>query len=184
MYDREGCEYQTMRNSSEIVDTSTLLRISLPLLLTCAISTIATSCCKRQYCCPNCKLQFAVLPVVCRHKDCGQLAQLSPAAAEQLRIACTQALTQSYADGVEALVFSQPEQGSAAEAASAEAAAKIKANRDAIVDDILEKSGIARRGRRSGTTYGERWNRFDTRVARWWAVGCACAASGCCGRGS
>jgi hypothetical protein len=58
---------------------------------------------------------------------------------------------------VEALVFSQPEQGSAAEAASAEAAMKIKANREAIVDDILEKSGIARRGRRSGTTYGERW---------------------------
>lgn len=80
---------------------------------------------------------------------------MSPAAAEQLRAACTQALTQSYADGVEALAFSQPEQGSAAAAASAEAASKIKANKEAIVEDILQKSGIARRGRRSGSTYGE-----------------------------
>uniref|UniRef100_A0A383VDH2 GST N-terminal domain-containing protein n=1 Tax=Tetradesmus obliquus TaxID=3088 RepID=A0A383VDH2_TETOB len=88
-----------------------------------------------------------------RHQDCGQLGELSPAAAEQLCVACTQALTQSYADGVEALVFTPPEQGSAAAAASAEAAAKIKANKEAIVDDILQKSGIARRGRRSGSTY-------------------------------
>jgi len=61
---------------------------------------------------------------------------LSPAAAKQLQAACTQAVTQAYADGVDALVFvapnrspdASPEESAAAQAA-AEAAAKIQANK-------------------------------------------------------
>eukprot|EP00879_Flechtneria_rotunda_P017240 GHRR01018061.1.p1 GENE.GHRR01018061.1~~GHRR01018061.1.p1 ORF type:complete len:536 (+),score=226.49 GHRR01018061.1:832-2439(+) len=89
-----------------------------------------------------------------RYMDCGKLAELSPSAAEALKAACTQAVTQSYADGVEALPFVAPEPGSPAAAAAAEAALKVTMNKAAIVDDILSKSGLARPGTSTyGSTY-------------------------------
>jgi hypothetical protein len=87
-----------------------------------------------------------------RWSECGTLADLSPAAVEQLQAACTQAVTQSYADGVDALVFvapkrdpdATPEEAAAAQAA-AEAAVKIQKNKVAIVDDILQVCGDCRK---------------------------------------
>lgn len=72
---------------------------------------------------------------------------------EQLQAACTAAITQSYADGVEALSFAPPSDDAAATAAQ-EAAAKVQKNKAAIVDDILRKSGLARPGTSVyGSTY-------------------------------
>lgn len=71
-----------------------------------------------------------------RWAECGTLGQLSPAAAEQLQAACTQAVTQAYADGVDALVFVPPKRGddltpeeAAAAEAATEAAVKIQKNK-------------------------------------------------------
>lgn len=87
-----------------------------------------------------------------RWSECGTLSELSSAAVEQLQAACTQAVTQSYADGVDALVFvapkrdpdATPEEAAAAQAA-AEAAVKIQKNKVAIVDDILQVCGDCRK---------------------------------------
>lgn len=72
----------------------------------------------------------------CRWAECGKLGELSPAAVEQLQAACTQAVTQAYADGVDALVFVPPKRGkdatseeAAAAEAAAEAAMKIQKNK-------------------------------------------------------
>lgn len=71
-----------------------------------------------------------------RWSECGKLSELSPAAIEQLQTACTQAVTQAYADGVDALVFVAPQHGegatpeeAAAAQAAAEAAMKIQKNK-------------------------------------------------------
>ncbi len=83
--------------------------------------------------------------VCLRWAECGTLGELSPAAVEQLQAACTQAVTQAYADGVDPLVFVPPQRGpdaspeeAAAAQAAAEAAVKIQKNKVAIVDDILQ----------------------------------------------
>jgi glutathione S-transferase len=99
----------------------------------------------------------------CRYQDCGKLKELSPKAVKKLQTACTLAITQTYADGVEALVFVPPPRSelvsstselAAATVAAAEAAMKIQKNKKAIVDDILTKSGIARPTKSVyGTTY-------------------------------
>lgn len=101
-----------------------------------------------------------------RWSECGTLSELSPAAVEQLQAACTQAVTQSYADGVDALVFvapkrdphATPEEAAAAHAA-AEAAVKIQKNKVAIVDDILQVRCAASCGNKLSITCTERSNR-------------------------
>lgn len=85
---------------------------------------------------PTLALLPTSLTLYIRWAECGTLGELSPAAVKQLQAACTQAMTQSYADGVDALVFVPPKQGPdatpeelAAAQAAAEAAAKIQANK-------------------------------------------------------
>lgn len=82
--------------------------------------------------------QLLLLSLCLAHRwaECGTLGQLSPAAAEQLQAACTQAVTQAYADGVDALVFVPPKRGNdlnpeeaAAAEAATEAAVKIQKNK-------------------------------------------------------
>jgi hypothetical protein len=77
-----------------------------------------------------------LLYLVRRWYECSKLGELSPAAVEQLQTACTQAVTQAYADGVDALVFVPPQHGkdatpeeAAAAQAAAEAAMKIQKNK-------------------------------------------------------